>query len=77
MRCEKTEIIKITNIMDTSKEFLINLGVLLIVVGAVLLALGAFVFKDMVDYNWYTCGSFILMIIGLVAHILINKYKTE
>lgn len=54
-----------------------NLGVLLIVVGAVLLALGAFVFKDMVDYNWYTCGSFILMIIGLVAHILINKYKTE
>ena len=55
MRCEKTEIIKITNIMDTSKEFLKNLGVLLIVVGAVLLALGAFVFKDMVDYNWYTC----------------------
>lgn len=63
--------------MTTSKEFLKNLGVILIVIGAVLLALGAFVFRDMIDYNWYTCGSFILMIIGLIAHIVINKYITE
>ena len=50
-----------------------NLGVTLIIVGALLLILGAFLLKDMVDYNWYTWGSVVLIIIGLVLHIVINK----
>ncbi len=52
-----------------------NLGIILIVVGALLLILCALVpfMSDMADQNWYTWGSFILIIIGLLTHIFMNK----
>ena len=50
-----------------------NLGIILIIIGALLLVLGAFVWTDMVDYNSYTWGNVILIIVGLVSHIIINK----
>ena len=45
----------------------------MIIVGALLLILGAFVLKDMVDYNWYTWGNVALIIIGFITHIVVNK----
>lgn len=52
-----------------------NLGIILIVVGALLLVCCAAVppMADLADQNWYTVGSFVLIIIGLLAHIFINK----
>lgn len=50
-----------------------NLGIIMIIIGALLLVLGAFLWKNMVDYNSYTWGSVALIIIGLVSHIIINK----
>ena len=32
--------------------------------------------SDLADQNWYTWGSFFLIIIGLISHIVLNK-KTE
>lgn len=54
-----------------------NLGVSLIIFGAFLLILGAFVLTDMIDYNWYTWGSVVLIIAGLVLHIVIGKKHVE
>lgn len=52
-----------------------NLGIILIVVGALLLICCSAVpaLADLADQNWYTVGSFVLIIIGLLAHIIINK----
>lgn len=56
--------------------FLKNLGVVLIVLGALLSILGTAVpaMGDMLDQNWYTTGSAVLVVVGLLAHILLNKY---
>ena len=51
-----------------------NLGIILIVIGAFLLVLTVVPFMaDFADQNWYTVGSLILIVIGLIAHIIINK----
>ncbi len=51
-----------------------NLGLILIVLGALLLVLTVVPFMaDMADQNWYTIGSLVLIIVGLIAHIVINK----
>ena len=52
-----------------------NLGIILIVVGALLLILCALVpgLGDLADQNWYTWGSFLLIIAGLLTHIFLNK----
>jgi len=52
-----------------------NLGIILIIVGALLLILCALVpfMGDMADQNWYTWGSFFLIIAGLITHIIMNK----
>jgi len=54
-----------------------NLGIILIIVGALLLVLCAAIpvpaIQDLADQNWYTIGSFVLIIIGLLAHIFLNK----
>ena len=52
-----------------------NLGLILIIIGALLLVLCAIVppMADLADQNWYTVGSLVLIIVGLIAHILINK----
>ncbi len=52
-----------------------NLGILLIVLGALLLILCAFVpgMGDLADQNWYTWGSLFLIIAGLLTHIFVNR----
>lgn len=53
-----------------------NLGVLLVVLGAVLLVLASLIpaMGDLLDYNWFTGGCAFLVIAGLLAHIFLNKY---
>lgn len=51
--------------------FLKNLGLLLIVIGAILLILSYAL--GWVDNNLVNGGAFLLMIIGLIAHIILNK----
>ena len=55
-----------------------NLGIILIIVGALLQILCAVVpaMADLADQNWYTWGGFFLIVIGLITHIFVNK-KTE
>ena len=52
-----------------------NLGILLIVLGALLLILCAFVrgMGDLAAQNWYTWGSLFLIIAGLLTHIFMNR----
>ncbi len=52
-----------------------NLGLILIIVGALLLIICALIpaAGDLADQNWYTWGSFILIIAGLITHIVVNK----
>jgi hypothetical protein len=52
-----------------------NLGLILIIIGALALVLCAVVpfMADLADHNWYTWGSVALIIVGLIAHIRINK----
>ncbi len=49
------------------------LGILLIVIGAVVLLISYF--KELVDYNGVQFTGLGLIIIGLVVHILLQKYK--
>ncbi len=53
-----------------------NLGVLLIIVCAFLLILPAVIpaLQDLLDHNIYTAGLAFLIIVGLIAHIVLNKY---
>ena len=48
-----------------------NLGLLLIVLGAIILIL-SYAFS-WVDYNWLNGGSLLLIVIGLIVHIITNK----
>ena len=52
-----------------------NLGLILIIVGALLLVLCALVpfMSDLADQNWYTWGSVFLIVAGLITHIIVNK----
>lgn len=52
-----------------------NLGLILIVLGALLIILCALVpgMADFADNNWYTWGSVGIIIIGLITHIIVNK----
>ena len=52
-----------------------NLGLILIIVGALLLVLCALVpfMADLADQNWYKWGSVALIIVGLITHIFVNK----
>ena len=56
-------------------KFLKNLGIALIILGAILLVLPMIVtsMADLADYNWYTVGNLGLIIVGLISHIAINK----
>ena len=33
--------------------------------------------QDLCDQNWYTTGSFILMTVGIIVHVVINKFFSE
>lgn len=48
-----------------------NLGIILIVLGALLLIVSYF--ADLMDYNFYNMGALLLIIAGIVAHIVITK----
>lgn len=52
-------------------NFLKNLGLLLIILGVIVLCL-SYAF-NWVDYNWVGGVSFLLMVVGLIVHIIMNK----
>ncbi len=58
------------------EKVLKNLGLVLVILGAVLLCLTMIVpaMADMADQNWYKFGSVILIIVGWISHIVFNKY---
>lgn len=53
------------------KDILKNLGILSIIVGVVILSIA--VFKD-TDTNTTLAISLIFIVVGLLGHILLNKY---
>jgi len=54
-------------------------GAIMALVGALLMILATVVpaMADLCDQNWYTAGSFILIIGGIFAHVIVNKYFSE
>jgi hypothetical protein len=48
-----------------------NLGIILIVLGALLLIVSYF--ADLVDYNYYNVGALFIIIAGIVTHIAMIK----
>ncbi len=54
-------------------------GAIMALVGAVLMILATFVpaMADLCDQNWYTAGSLLLIIGGIIAHVVINKFFSE
>lgn len=52
-----------------------NLGLILIIIGAILLVLTTVLpfMADLADQNWYTIGSLVLIVAGLICHIVVNK----
>ena len=54
------------------KGFMKNLGIILIVLGAIGLIVGFYV-GGLSSVNGYTAGMLVLMVVGLVLHIVMNK----
>lgn len=48
------------------------IGLCLIILGSLMLIFSYFD-GELVDYNWYTLISLLLIIVGIVAHIAITK----
>ena len=48
-----------------------NLGIILIVLGALMLIISYL--ADLVDYNFYNVGALIIIIAGIVTHIVLTK----
>ena len=48
-----------------------NLGIILIVLGALLLIISYF--ADLMDYNFYNIGALVIIIACIVMHIVITK----
>lgn len=57
------------------EKVLKNLGIAMIILGALLIILATTVtaMSDMLDQNLYTSGSLVLIIVGLIVHIVANK----
>lgn len=57
------------------EKVLKNLGIAMIILGALLMILATTVtaMSDMLDQNFYTVGSLILIVAGLIVHIVANK----
>ncbi len=53
-----------------------NIGILLIIIGALLLIVPVIVpaAVDALDYNAYTISGVVLVLLGLIGHIFLNKY---
>ena len=56
-------------------KYLKFLGIALIILGAILLVLPMLItpLADLVDHNCYTVGNLVLIIVGLISHIVLNK----
>ena len=54
-------------------------GAILALLGAVLMILCTFVpaMSDLCDQNWYTAGSLVLILAGLICHVAINKFMQD
>lgn len=65
--------------INMGKNILNYVGVIMVLLGAVLMILAMFVapMSDLSDQNWYTVGSLSLIILGIVAHVCINKYLSK
>lgn len=65
--------------INMGKNILNYVGVIMVLLGAVLMILAMFVapMSDLSDQNWYTVGSLLLIILGIVAHVCINKYLSK
>lgn len=55
--------------------FLKNLGLIMIVLGAIVLCLSYAL--NWVDYNWVDGTALLVMILGLIVHIIMNKRIQE
>lgn len=55
--------------------FLKNLGLIMIILGAIILCLSYAL--NWVDYNWVDGTAFLVMILGLIVHIIMNKRIQE
>lgn len=57
------------------EKVLKNLGIAMIILGALLMILATTVtaMSDLLDQNLYTSGSLVLIIVGLIVHIVANK----
>lgn len=67
--------IKLNNERLDMNKLLKFLGIVFIILGAILLVLPMIVtpLADLVDQNWYTVGNLVLIIVGLISHIVLNK----
>ncbi len=61
-----------------------NVGIILIIVGALMMILGMLgdplsisALSDLCDFNAYTLGAFLLCVVGLIVHIVVNKKAVE
>ncbi len=54
-------------------------GAIMVLLGAVLMILATFIpaMADLCDQNWYTMGSLVLIILGIIVHVVINKFFCE
>ena len=59
------------------KSLLKNLGLLLVIIGAVILIAVFFTGSAAINDNGVLGGTFGLMILGLILHIVLNKKVTE
>ncbi len=48
-----------------------NLGIILIVLGALMLIISYF--AELTDFNWYQVLSLLFIIAGIVLHIILSK----
>lgn len=54
-------------------ELLKSLGVILVAIGALMMIIATATGSDLLDQNWYTLSAMGLTIVGLLAHIFLNK----
>lgn len=59
------------------KSLLKNLGLLLVIIGAVILIAVFFTGSAAINDNGVLGGTFGLMVLGLILHIVLNKKVTE
>lgn len=52
-----------------------NIGTILTLIGAIMLVLPTLVnsMSELVDYNSYTITAALLVVVGIIVHIILNK----